>query len=167
MNRQEQPLAHWTYTTEEWNAFVAIEKKNKKEDNIYFGIGILILATLGLVWLRGTSLWMALLFSVPFSVLLPLLRQKFSYPHLKKGVRNPTVTIYPDYVIVNGRKIELASRKKRIKSTKIINAPNGKQLLEIDIQWMTGKGPTNDEFRFLIPDGELSTAEKLVGSTQN
>ena len=157
------PLATWTYTQEEWNEFVQLEISNKKEDNIYFGIGIVILGTVGLMFFRGTSFFTGLLFSVPIAILIPVLRMKLSYKHLKKGIANPTITFYPDYIDVNGHKIELISSKKRIKSAKIIDAKDGNQyLLELDIQWITGKGPTNDEFRFLIPEGKYSEAEKLI-----
>ena len=37
------PLLHWQYSQEDWNNFVAIEKANKKEDNIFMAIGILII----------------------------------------------------------------------------------------------------------------------------
>jgi len=158
------PITTWTYTQEEWNEFVRIERSNKKEDSIYFGIGIVILGTLGLMFFRGTSFFTALLFSVPLAILIPLLRMKFSYKHLKKGIASPTVTFYSDHVNVNGHKIELTSSIKRVKSMKIIDIEsNGRFLLEFDVQWMTRKGPTNDEFRFLIPEGKLEEAEKMIG----
>lgn len=158
------PIATWTYTQEEWNEFVQIERSNKKEDSIYFGIGIAILGTVGLMFFRETSFFTAILFSVPLAILIPLLRMKFSYKHLKKGISNPTVTFYSDYINVNGHKIELISSNKRVKSKKIIDIEsNGRFLLEFDVQWMTRKGPTNDEFRFLIPEGKLEEAQKMIG----
>ena len=162
MTQNKQPLVDWTYSEKEWNDFVTIEKGNKKEDSIYFGIGILILGTLGLMFLRDTSFWMALLFAAPLAFLIPFLRMKFSYKHLKKGVKNPYVKIFNDQVVVNGKRIELTNSRKRVKSVKILDSKNNCKLLEIDIQWITAKGPTNDEFRFLIPKDKLEEAEKLT-----
>lgn len=162
MTSNKELLAEWNYSMEKWNEYVDIEKGNKKEDSIYFGIGILILGTLGLMFLRGTSFWTGLLFAAPLAFLIPFLRMKLAYTHLKKGVKNPTVKIYHDEVLVNGKRIELVNSRKRIKSVKILEEQNGINLLEIDIQWLTAKGPTNDEYRFLIPKGELENAAKLI-----
>ena len=87
---------------------------------------------------------------------------KFSYKHLQKIVFNPHVILYNDYMLINNHRIEVASKRKRIKNLKIIDAKSNKKLLEVDIQWATRKGPTNDEFRILIPENKLSEAEKLV-----
>ena len=155
-------LAEWYYTEEEWNEFVTIEKENKKEDNIYFGIGILILSSIGLMIFRNTSFLIALTFAIPFSILIPYLRMKFSYKYLKHNEKKPFVKIYEDYMLINQHKIEVSSSKKRIKSLKIITAKNNMQFLEIDIQWVTRKGPTNDEFRILIPKDKINEARFIV-----
>lgn len=162
MKHEKDLLAEWNYSQEEWDEFVAIEKANKKEDNIYFGIGILILGTLGLMFLRQTSFLMGLLFAAPLAVLIPFLRMKFSYSHLIKGIKNPYVKIYNDVLVINGKEIQLFTNQKRVKSLKIVDAIDNKKLLEFDIQWLTRKGPTNDEFRILIPKNKLDEAKSLV-----
>ena len=87
----------------------------------------------------------------------------FSYQHLKKGIAHPSIQFFSEHIIVNGRKIELFSSQKRVKSIKIIDTKNSaKKLLEFDIQWATRKGPTNDEFRFLIPQNKIEEAEQMV-----
>lgn len=159
---QTNLLAHWTYTSKEWDAFVDIEKANKREDNIYLGIGMIVLGTIGLLFLRNTSFLMSLSFAVPLGVLIPFLRMKFSYKHLQKGVENPEIQLSPEYLIVNQHKIELSNSQKRLKGLKIIDAKNNTKLLELDVQWLTRKGPTNDEFRILIPSDKIHEAEKLV-----
>lgn len=158
----ENPLIEWQYSTEEWNEFVDIEKANKLEDNIYFGVAILLIVPFGLMFYRNTSYVFSLLFSIPFAVLIPFLRMKFSYTHLQKNVSKPCVRLFDDYMMINNHRIEVASKRKRIKSIKIIAAKNNKKLLEVDIQWKTRKGPTNDEFRILIPENKLLEAEKLI-----
>jgi hypothetical protein len=52
MNSNQTALASWRYSTEEWNRFVDIEQKNKREDSMYLGIGVLILGTVGLLRIR-------------------------------------------------------------------------------------------------------------------
>ncbi len=157
-----QLIAEWKYSKEEWDNFVTIEKSNKKEDNIYFGFAIFILSTLALKFLRDTTFTTALLFSFPFAIGLPFLRMRFSYPHLKKGIQNPYVKIFDTKLIINGKEIELTSKRKRVKSLAIIDSENNRKLLEFDVQWLTAKGPTNDEFRILIPENKLNEAEFLV-----
>lgn len=155
-------LSHWKYTTKQWDEFVTIEKGNKKEDSIYFGIGILILAPIVLMGFRQTSFFTALLYSVPFAVLIPFLRMKFSYRHLKKGIKNPEVKITFENLYINNHVVVLQNKYRRVKSMKIIDAKNNLKLLEFDVQWITRKGPTNDEFRILIPDDKLEEAKKLI-----
>lgn len=155
-------LAEWNYSKKEWDEFVTIEKANKKEDNIYFGIGILILGTIGLMLLRQTSFLGGLIFAIPLAILIPWLRMKFSYKHLKKGVKNPFVKFYSDHLLINGHKIDLSGNIRRIKSLKIIDTKNNRKMLEFDVQWMTRKGPTNDEFRVLIPTDKIAEAEDLI-----
>jgi hypothetical protein len=158
-------IRKWSYSTEEWNEFVQIERSNKKEDSLYFGIGIVILGTLGLIFFRNTSLWTGLLFSIPFAILIPILRMTFSYTHLKRGISDPSVAFHPDFIEVNGKKIELISSTKRIKSIKIIDVKNStRQFLEFDIQWITRKGPTHDEFRFLIPKDRMEEVQHIIHS---
>ena len=160
-------LAEWNYSQKEWNEFVILEKANKKEDSIYFGIGILILGTIVLIILKQTSFFGGLIFAIPFAILIPWLRMKFSYKHLRKGVQNPTVKIYTDHLQINNHKIELLGDVKRIKSIKIIDTKNNIKLLEFDVQWITRKGPTNDEFRILIPKNKIIEAQNLITSFYN
>ena len=161
-NKDNEVLSYWKYTTKQWDEFVTIEKGNKKEDSIYFGIGIIILGTIGLMLLRQTSFLTALLFSVPLAILIPFLRMKFSYKHLKKGVQNPEVKITFNNLYINNHIVELQNKNKRVKSMKIIDAKNNLKLLEFNVEWLTRKGPTNDEFRILIPDDKIEEAEKLI-----
>lgn len=158
----ENPLIEWHYSEAEWNEFVDIEKANKKEDNIYFGVAILLFVPFGLMFFRNTNYLFSLLFSIPFAFLIPFLRMKFSYSHLQKNVPNPQVKIFQNYMLINHHKIEVASKRRRIKNLAIIESKNNKKLLEVDIQWKTRKGPTNDEFRILIPKDKIVEAEKLV-----
>ena len=57
--------AHWIYSTQEWNEFVEVAKAKKKEDNFYFGLGIVTLGTIGLMILRDTGFLIAVAFPAP------------------------------------------------------------------------------------------------------
>lgn len=155
-------IAEWHYSEKEWNEFVVFERANKKEDNIYFGIGIVILGTFGLMILRQTSFFGALVFAIPLAILIPWLRMKLSYKHLKKSVKDASVKIYIDHLLINNHKIALTGERRRVRNLKIIDGKNGIKLLEFNVQWTTTKGPTNDEFRILIPNDKITEAENLI-----
>ena len=160
-------LDTWTFTSNEWNNFVAIEKGNKKEDNIYFGIGILIICIPGLMLFRGTSFLIALIFSIPFALLLPLLRIKFSSSHLKNNSKGAIIKIYPEYLLINNKKIDLFGKRKWIMDMKIITTPSNLKLLEFTIEWFTHKGNTNDETRIPIPKDKEQKALELINFYRN
>lgn len=162
MQSNGKPIASWTYSSQLWNQYVAVEKKNKKQDNIYLGIGILIPGTLALMFFRDASILISLSFVIPLAILIPFLRIKFGYPYLKTNIQHPKVDIYEEYLMINQKKVELKSKKRRIKSIKILEPKGNVQLLEFNVQWMTGKGPTNDEFRIPIPEQKQEEAEKIL-----
>lgn len=155
-------LDTWTFSSDMWNRYVAIEKRNKKEDNFYLGIGILVLCTPGLMLLRNTSFLTALMFAVPLAFLLPWLRMQFGNPHLKSVSTESIVEIYPDYLIINNKKIDLYGKRKWLKDMKIIETNNAFKLLEFTIEWNTRKGNTNDETRIPIPKGKELKALELI-----
>lgn len=160
-------IAHFTYTQSFWNDYVAIEKKNKKEDNYYFAFAIAIICTGGLMFLRDATFLVALAFSIPFAIGIPLLRQKLNYKYLRKNVPNPEVKIYDKFLKINTHTIEFRNDQRRLKDLKIIEASNGMHLLEFDIRWITRKGPTNDEYRIPIPDDKLTEAEQIIATLKH
>ena len=155
-------LAHWTYSTREWDNYVTIEKKNKKEDNFYFGCGITILCTIGLMAFRNTTFIIGLAFTIPFAILIPWLRMKISYKYLKKGIKNPEIKVFDKFLKINTHTIEFRNDQRRLKNIQLIEAPNESKLLEFDVQWITRKGPTNDEFRILIPSDKMEEATQII-----
>lgn len=155
-------LAHWTYSKEDWNNYVTIEKKNKKEDNFYFGCAIVLLCTVGLMAFRNVTFLIGLAFAFPFAILIPFLRMKISYPYLKKNALNPEVKIFEKFLKINNHTIEFRTDQRRLKNIRIIETSNEKHLLEFDIQWLTRKGPTNDEYRVLIPENRINVAQNII-----
>lgn len=155
-------LDTWTFQSQDWKKFVAIEKKNKKEDNIYFAIGILVLCTPGLMIFRNTSFLTALLFSIPLALLIPWLRQQFSNPHLKNHNGESIVKIYPNYLLINSKKIDLYGKRKWLKDMRVIETTDNFKLLEFTIEWNTRNGNTNDETRIPIPNGKEGKALELI-----
>lgn len=155
-------LAHFKYSPEFWNKYVTVERKNKKEDNFYFGLAISLLCTAGLMLFRNTTFLMALLFAIPFAILLPWLRQKFSYRYLKKGIKNPEVRIFDKFLRINNHTIEFRNDQRRLKHIQLIESASGMFLLEFDVQWLTRKGPTNDEYRIPITKDNLEEAKIII-----
>ncbi|NJN50079.1 MAG: hypothetical protein HC798_02155 [Polaribacter sp.] len=155
-------LAHFTYSKDFWNLYVDTERKNKKEDNFYFGAAITIICTAGLMFFRNTTFLVALLFAIPFAILIPWLRQKISYKYLEKNIQNPEVKIYDTFLRINHQTIEFKNDQRRLKNIKLIETANHLFLLEFDIQWLTRKGPTNDEYRIPIPSEKIEEAQKII-----
>ena len=162
MESNQQHIASWTYSSKEWDQFVTVEKKNKLQDNIYLGIGIVIVGTIGLMFIRDTSFWIGLLFSLPIAIIIPVLRMVLSYKHLKKGVQNPQVEVFKNYLLINGKKIETQEKGRWLKSVKILDPKDGVNLLQFEIEWKAGKGKTGDEYRIPIPKNQTQEAERVL-----
>lgn len=168
-NEQEvlnnQMFAEWNYSEQEWNEYVAIERKNKKEDNLYFGIGVFILGTLALILLRSTTILVAMFFAAFFAWLMPFLRMRFSYPHLKSSSQ-ASVQFYASKIIANEKPIKLRNTKqvkhRWLQDVELYREKNKSLFIEFDVHWNTGKGPTSDEFRFLVPKQKEHEAEELL-----
>ncbi|MGC6284545.1 MAG: hypothetical protein ACON4X_02720 [Polaribacter sp.] len=79
-----------------------------------------------------------------------------------EDVDNPEVKIFDKFLKINNHTIEFISDQRRLKSLKLIEASNGMQLLEFDIQWITRKGPTNDEYRIPIPIKKMEIAKEII-----
>jgi hypothetical protein len=154
-------LTEWNYSDKEWNCYVKIEKENKKEDNVFFGLGIVIVGIFALMMFRDTSFLTALAFTVPFAILIPFLRMKISYPFLKNTDKNASVTIFKNKLLINRKEIITISDHRRLKLIQIIDSKK-LQLLEFTVEWGTRKGPTNDEFRVLIPHNKMEEAQAII-----
>lgn len=155
-------LAHWQYSQQDWNNYITTEKKNKKEDNFYFGCGIVILCTVGLMAFRNVTFLFGLLFAIPFAILIPWLRMRFSYPYLKKSITNKEVKIFEKFLRIGTHTVEFKTDQRRLKNIRIIETSNRSHLLEFDVQWLTRKGPTNDEYRVLIPKDKMDEAKLII-----
>ncbi|GGG91124.1 hypothetical protein GCM10011416_04600 [Polaribacter pacificus] len=163
---EEKLLIHWKYTDKEWENYVEKEKSNKVEDNIYMGIAIFVFGTIVLMLSRDTSLLTGLFFSIPFAILIPFLRIKLSYRHLKKGVKNPEIKVFTNSLLINNHKIVLFADKRHVRQLSIVDTEDNLQLLEFDVEWSTRNGPTNDEFRIPIPIDKMEEAQNFVKKHQ-
>lgn len=155
-------LESWAFSPIEWNTFIKTANSLKKEDNIYMGIAILIAGIPFLMFVRNTGFLMASAFVIPFAFLLPYFRNKIANNTLKATSKDAYVTFYPEFLDVNGKRIELFANKKWIKNMQIIVGNGDLSLLEIDIAWRTRKGDTFDETRVPIPTDKLERAEALI-----
>ena len=90
---------------------------------------------------------------------------KGGYTGVSHNFYNATKKRWEQVWIDNGgAQLKLYGNKKRVKSLKIIKSKNNLNLLEFDVQWITSKGPTNDEFRILIPNDKMIEAEKIIAT---
>jgi predicted membrane protein len=157
-------LDTWEFSPQEWNLFVKEAKILKKEDNRYFGAAILIAGIPFLMFFRNTGFLIAVIFVLPFAILLPYLRNKIAKTNsiLKETTKEAYVTFYSEFLDVNGTRVDLFSDKKWIKNMMITPAKKGLQMLEIEIAWHTRKGNTFDETRVPIPTEKLEKAKELI-----
>lgn len=157
-------LDTWVYTSEEWNTYVKEAKILKKEDNRYFGAAILIIGIPFLMYFRYTGFLIAVIFVLPFAILLPYLRNKIAKnnPTLNETTKEAYVTFYPEFLDINGTNIDLFKNQKWIKNMMITPAKKGLPMLEIEIAWHTRKGNTFDETRVPIPTDKLEKAKELI-----
>lgn len=155
-------LDTWTFSAKEWNQFIKEAKSLKKEDNIYMGIATLIVGVPFLMLSRKITFLMALIFVIPFAILIPWARNKISTAHLKSIKKEAIVNFYTNYITINSKRIDLYGDKKWIKNMTIIDGKNGLKLLEIEIAWSTRKGDTFDETRIPIPSNKIERAEALI-----
>ena len=69
-------IAKWTYSSKEWNEFVLIERSNKKKESLYIAIGIILIGTIGLIFVRDAGFWIALAISVPIAFIIHFLKMR-------------------------------------------------------------------------------------------
>ena len=162
VTRNKEYLETWEFSPIEWNSYVKMAKSLKKEDNLYFGVAILIAGIPFLMFVRNTTFLMASIFVIPFAFLIPWGRNKFLTSYLKTTNKTSAVHFYADYVLINDKRINLFGDKRWIKSMKIINTKNSLSLLEIEIAWRTRKGDTFDEVRVPIPADKVERAEGII-----
>lgn len=159
----EQPIEIWNFTSEEWNAFTNEAKLLKNEDNIYFGIGILIVGIPYLMFFRNTTFILATAFVLPFAIALPYLRFIIALRNIKPTKKPASIKFYKNYIDMNGKHIELFNDKKWIKFMQILESDKGlPPLLEIEIAWNTRNGNTFDETRVPIPLDKMEKAKELI-----
>ena len=159
-------LDTWTFSPIEWNTFVQFARKRKRSDHLYFGIGIFLIGIPVLMFFRNTSFLMALVFTIPFTLLVPWLRMKVSNSYLKETQLLAIVAFYSEYADMNGKKIVLYAKNKWIKDIRILTN-DGQAILEITVAWRTAKGNTNEELLFPIPNNKLEKAAELITYYQN
>ena len=155
-------LDTWTFSSEEWKLFKTEASFLKKEDNIYMAIATLIVGIPFLMLSRKITILMSIFFVIPFAILVPYVRYRIATNHLKFSGNEAIIEFYSEYILINGKKIDLFGPNKWIKNMKIIDGKNGLKILEIEIAWSARKGDTFDETRVPIPKDKLIRAEALI-----
>lgn len=155
-------LDTWTFSSKEWYLFTTEATSLKKEDNIYMAIATLLVGIPFLMLSRRVTFLMSTFFVIPFAIIIPYVRYRIAVKNLKLTANKAIVEFYSEYILINGKKIELFNNNKWIKNMKIINGKNDLKLLEIEIAWSARKGDTFDETRVPIPLDKLERAEALI-----
>jgi len=156
------PIEIWEFTALEWNAFTHEAKLLKNDDNLYFGLGILIVGISYLMFFRDTSFTIATAFVLPFALLLPFLRYKIALKKLQKTQSNVTITFYDNYLDMNGKRVDLFTKNKKwITFMQILESDQGCPPL-LEIAWSTRNGNMFDEIRVPIPANKMEKAKELI-----
>jgi len=156
-------LADWKYDDETWEAFKQNEKSYRKEDNIYYFIGVVILGTIGLLIFRSANLFVAVAISAILGGIMVLLRSNLSLSKLKKtsGPYSQRAIIGEGYVLMNGHTFDLFDTGRYTSKVEFLPDENP-PILEFTIKWMTRKGATFDELRVPVPNNKIEEAIQIV-----
>lgn len=159
-------LARWIYSTDEWQQFMAGEKKERKTSLIIEVVLIALLGGMLIHYSRSESWIISFAFSIPLALLIGLLRYKFTLSSVSlSGKKMPEVIITADAVMVNGHYNRfygdnLWLGKVDVKDTGKMN------ILEITYCWNTRSGQSSEEIRVPVPKGKIREAievqEKLM-----
>jgi len=165
-NIENSLLAHWRYNTVLWQRFSSVQAKQKKIENIIFSLVILVFGMLILMLVKRAPFFIALIFTLPFAILFPLVRFKKSQKYFKQKTQNPEIKIYTNHLEINGVKKQLVSKKYWLLdvNTKPIG---GLDVLCFDVAWSANKGRSNDEFRIPIPPKAVVKAKEIVDFFKN
>jgi len=161
ISNDDNLLAHWKFDKTHWRKYIKVELRNKRNDNLIFGLVITIFGTLILVFVKGSPLIIALFISTFIGLLIAFIRYKISKKYLDKSVINPEVKVYKTHLIINGKQKDLITKKFWLLNAKTELKYN-LNLLSFTIAWNTHRGSTNDEFRIPIPYSQMAEAEQLV-----
>jgi len=160
-------LESWVFSPQEWNLFVAYERKNKISDNIYYALAIILVGVPFLMFTEEASFYVVISIVFPFAVVSAWLRAVVLNKYLKMTKQEVSVEFRVNYLKIGSVKVDLIKHNKWLKNIEIIESKNGMKLLEFVIEWKTIKGNTNDETRIPIPPDEGIRALELVSIYRN
>ena len=162
------PLAHWTYTQQEWDAFIKEDLKetisvNKKMLRLIIIISVVVCAILLLIYrdnlfiliIAGLILLLTLV-----AFIAPIIRRNI----LRKGIHEAYIGSQAAYV---GGTFQtwnhLGARLSNIK----INSEAVIPILQIAIEFPTLQGMQQSIFRIPVPAGKMDDGKKIAETLQH
>lgn len=154
-------LVHWTFSTEEWNQFIVLEKRRRLESSIYEGIGIIVLGTIVIMLARESVFSIALSVSAVIALIIGFLRYFLNMKSYGKTLHKNEVTITRQSVLINDKLNSYRSDNIRLEKIKLIEG--SPDVLEFTLAWLTSKKKKAfDEMRVPIPKGKKEEAKQLI-----
>jgi len=153
-------IAIWEYTAFEWKIMRRAESRRKAKEGIWVSVlvGLLggwSLKASGMLNL-GTALLLAFIIGQVFSLVkVALSNNLFALKSKNKIVISASALLVNEkFKSINDRDIHLKHVKEII---------DGKfHFIEFSLEWMTRRGPTNDQFRIYVPNRYLNEIQKVL-----
>ena len=157
-------LARWTYTPEEWKAFMQWERKKRKTSSTVEAALILVVGGAFIYWAReadpglsfGISAVVACIYWYGKNVL-------FLSSIGRASSKGNEVVITSHAAIINGSYNAFRSEVYWLKGATLDESPTP-AVLEIVYQWQTRKGITHEEIRVPVPEGKCDEARAVIAA---
>jgi hypothetical protein len=151
-------LAHWKYSTDEWNRFMKIEKKDRKTDMWIEIVLLILLGALLIKYSRDASWLGAFAASIPIAFLIAVLRFKFNLFSISfSGEKKPETIVTDNAIMVNGHYNRFKGQNIWLGNV-VVKDFEGIDVLEITYCWNTRGGITSEEIRVPVPNGKMNEA---------
>jgi hypothetical protein len=155
-------LAHWTYTSEEWNTFTKKEFSFRIREALVVWLLIVGLGTWLLAGYGDMGHLAAFITSLSTGGLITVIRFIIAYNARKANSSKPgDVVISAKSILINGKYHILNDENKTLYKLELLKDETP-QILEFSVEWNTRKGTTNEQVRIPIPADKSTEAAKLV-----
>ncbi len=151
-------IANWNYTKEEWKCMTQMETRRRLKEGIWVSMLVGVLGGLFLSWTRELSYTFSFSFALAFGILVALLKVAFSNNVFLLS-NNNRVIITPNALLINHNFKTISDSSIGLEYIKLVKLPPY-TFIEFSLEWNTRKGPTNDQFRILVPlryENEIET----------
>ncbi|NUM32551.1 MAG: hypothetical protein HUU47_09550 [Bacteroidetes bacterium] len=158
-NYKPDIIANWHYTIPEWKKMTKEERVRRTKEGIWLSIFIGAAGTLVLMWSRDANLGIALFISFFIGILISVLKIVISSNEMKM-TKNNNIIFTTNALIINGKFKTINDVDVNLEYLKFVKHELG-NFIEFSLQWATRRGPTNDQFRILIPEKYKDEAKQI------